>query len=810
MKFNKRLVSIVLVFTLMMSSIQLVFAVNQTSAEKLNHLGLLLNISEEELAAELSREVGLTMILKALGYTQEDADKYVESSPFVDTQGWSSGWASLAYHLNITTGTSSTTFSPKSSLSEREFLTFLLRALGHDSSKAYTNTESLTKENGILSMNDSIGGSFSYNKQEAAIAMYNSLKASYLPENIPLANLLMDKGLFSLNDAIAIGLKEGNLEILRIRVLSAHEFQVVFNQTIDTNKVTFLLEDGIGSYGAIASWNSAKNIANIVTADDMINGTYTLTASYLSTNTLKYIQDFKIVSSFEKELIIDNTGVVLEDNAGFNVRILDSYNNDIYDEIMDVSAVNQTLNTSITISKVRNGYYQMNNLVSIGSRVGDVIDITINYNNKKYEKQVTVVLEDDVDSFEFINPLITNGRLQAGKMNLVLDYVGITKTGADYKIPLHIKNSDGTNNSETIGDLRFTSSNSGIIDVDELKVDALGVLRFNLESGFGTTVLTVQNTKTGIASEVTVAVYANPELSKVIVQPFGEVVALGEKVILSVTGYDQFGARMDFNYISGLQYNSSDEEVVSLSNTKLMNNEFSYTGTKEGTTLINIYSKESRLLLSQFISIEAEAEPVGILEVMAPKYFEASVNASYVLTYNDLYVSDQFSREYDLDNKDEIIHIAHEVETTDNMNFGSGNFASGGLSISGTAEVGTGSYRFKVADIDYAIRIIEFTTIASEDIASYQLDDISEMEIGLLAKETLTLRGLTASDKEIVLANDKIDFITISDPTIADVTFDKNIITIVGKEGGTVTLTAWKGGGALTTASITILPEEEE
>jgi len=746
MKFNKRLVSIVLVFTLMMSSIQLVFAVNQTSAEKLNHLGLLLNISEEELAAELSREVGLTMILKALGYTQEDADKYVESSPFVDTQGWSSGWASLAYHLNITTGTSSTTFSPKSSLSEREFLTFLLRALGHDSSKAYTNTESLTKENGILSMNDSIGGSFSYNKQEAAIAMYNSLKASYLPENIPLANLLMDKGLFSLNDAIAIGLKEGNLEILRIRVLSAHEFQVVFNQTIDTNKVTFLLEDGIGSYGAIASWNSAKNIANIVTADDMINGTYTLTASYLSTNTLKYIQDFKIVSSFEKELIIDNTGVVLEDNAGFNVRILDSYNNDIYDEIMDVSAVNQTLNTSITISKVRNGYYQMNNLVSIGSRVGDVIDITINYNNKKYEKQVTVVLEDDVDSFEFIN----------------------------------------------------------------LKVDALGVLRFNLESGFGTTVLTVQNTKTGIASEVTVAVYANPELSKVIVQPFGEVVALGEKVILSVTGYDQFGARMDFNYISGLQYNSSDEEVVSLSNTKLMNNEFSYTGTKEGTTLINIYSKESRLLLSQFISIEAEAEPVGILEVMAPKYFEASVNASYVLTYNDLYVSDQFSREYDLDNKDEIIHIAHEVETTDNMNFGSGNFASGGLSISGTAEVGTGSYRFKVADIDYAIRIIEFTTIASEDIASYQLDDISEMEIGLLAKETLTLRGLTASDKEIVLANDKIDFITISDPTIADVTFDKNIITIVGKEGGTVTLTAWKGGGALTTASITILPEEEE
>lgn len=97
MKNIKRLLAQILIFSITLTTTNFTFASENTSAEKLNSMGLLLNISDKELALELTRELGLTMILKSLGYTQTDADAAALDSPFHDVDGWFKGWAALAY-----------------------------------------------------------------------------------------------------------------------------------------------------------------------------------------------------------------------------------------------------------------------------------------------------------------------------------------------------------------------------------------------------------------------------------------------------------------------------------------------------------------------------------------------------------------------------------------------------------------------------------------------------------------------------------------------------------------------------------------
>lgn len=75
-----------------------------------------------------TRIQGLVMLIRLLGL-EEEALACTQITPFTDLT-WGKSYVAYAYHNGLTTGTSTTTFSPNTPLDARSYVTFLLRALG--------------------------------------------------------------------------------------------------------------------------------------------------------------------------------------------------------------------------------------------------------------------------------------------------------------------------------------------------------------------------------------------------------------------------------------------------------------------------------------------------------------------------------------------------------------------------------------------------------------------------------------------------------------------------------------------------------
>lgn len=152
-------------------------ALSDASAQKLNKLGLLSNISSSELNKPMTRLIGLTMLLKALGYSGLDAQRASQSYVFTDFDAsnlWGVGWANIGVQISITTGTTNTTFSPNQSMSKKEFITYTLRVLGYGINESWDNCESIALSIGLItSKSDLID--YPFTKVKAADILYNAL-----------------------------------------------------------------------------------------------------------------------------------------------------------------------------------------------------------------------------------------------------------------------------------------------------------------------------------------------------------------------------------------------------------------------------------------------------------------------------------------------------------------------------------------------------------------------------------------------------------------------------------------------------------
>lgn len=230
---KRRLLSIVLVFA-MLVSVGMPTAAATSAEQKLNDMGLLLGISEAELSATLTRDVGLTMILKSLGYTQGDADTAVSYGYFDDVTGWAKGWAELAYREGITTGVGGHLFDPSGTLTERQFVAFQLRALGYETATAYKDAVTLGKSSGLISASNNLTREV-YTKRQAADVMYNALTATLQKESIKLIDKLVDKKVVAESKAANYGLIDITFKVSEVSAGNLKSMTLKFSQSIDVD-----------------------------------------------------------------------------------------------------------------------------------------------------------------------------------------------------------------------------------------------------------------------------------------------------------------------------------------------------------------------------------------------------------------------------------------------------------------------------------------------------------------------------------------------------------------------------------------------
>ena len=236
----RKYVAVMLALILCLSAPGVVRAAEKDAVSSLQEMNLLdkEGNTEEKLDAQLSRAEGLTMVLKAIGYSQTEAEKeeYVKLNTFEDVPQWFKGYAGLGLSLNITTGKSEKEFDPQAKLTRHDFVTFLLRALKHNGKKAWTDADKLAKDFGLVAADTNIETPVS--KREAAAIVLNALNAPMQTgvENETLGQFLIYRGLVSKEKAKELGLKELTQAENRVDILYFNDFHGNIKEEITGKK----------------------------------------------------------------------------------------------------------------------------------------------------------------------------------------------------------------------------------------------------------------------------------------------------------------------------------------------------------------------------------------------------------------------------------------------------------------------------------------------------------------------------------------------------------------------------------------------
>ncbi|MBQ8249168.1 MAG: hypothetical protein IJY93_04705 [Clostridia bacterium] len=127
------------------------------TADALNSLGLFLGDENGDymLDNSLTRAQGMTIVVRMLGAeaeAKENAATY--ETPFTDVPEWAAPYVGYAYVNGHTPGTGATTFTPDKELTDYEYLTWVLRALGYkdgeDAQFMWNNPYELAVEAGLI------------------------------------------------------------------------------------------------------------------------------------------------------------------------------------------------------------------------------------------------------------------------------------------------------------------------------------------------------------------------------------------------------------------------------------------------------------------------------------------------------------------------------------------------------------------------------------------------------------------------------------------------------------------------------------
>lgn len=143
-----------------------------------------------------TRAQAVTMLVRLIG--EEDAAKNgTWSTPFTDIPQWAQPYVGYAYQNGLTQGTGATTFSANEEVTEQQYVTFLLRALGYSDSTgdfSFSNALEFGRATGLISGTDSARR---FTRGTLAADSYRALCATLKGSDQTLSNKLLWDDVFT-------------------------------------------------------------------------------------------------------------------------------------------------------------------------------------------------------------------------------------------------------------------------------------------------------------------------------------------------------------------------------------------------------------------------------------------------------------------------------------------------------------------------------------------------------------------------------------------------------------------------------------
>ncbi|MBR4878900.1 MAG: S-layer homology domain-containing protein [Clostridia bacterium] len=205
---KKCVITWLLIIALLSSFVPVSFAAN---SEEYNAAGVLYDIGlfsgtgtkadgspEFDLDRVPTRNEAVTMLVRLLG-KDEEAKNGSWDIPFDDVAEWAKPYVGYAYAHGLTSGTSATTFGGTATITASQYLTFVLRALGYDSSKdfAWDRAWELSDKIGMTDGRYKAGGNFV--RGDVAIISRNALDTEQKDSKQTLADKLIADKVFTKN-----------------------------------------------------------------------------------------------------------------------------------------------------------------------------------------------------------------------------------------------------------------------------------------------------------------------------------------------------------------------------------------------------------------------------------------------------------------------------------------------------------------------------------------------------------------------------------------------------------------------------------
>jgi hypothetical protein len=223
----KKILALVLALALLLCLVPSAFAAGEAAleaADTLHTLGLFNGIGENadgtpiyDLDRAPSRNEAVTMLVRLLG-KEEEALAGTWETPFTDLDDWVKPYVGYAYANGLTYGTSATTFGGAELVSATQYLTFVLRALGYDSSKDFAWNEAwkLSDELGLTNGEYSEANNYDFVRGDVAEISRGALDQKLAASEETLLDSLIDGGAVSQAAAEAAGyetyaLQEGDV-----------------------------------------------------------------------------------------------------------------------------------------------------------------------------------------------------------------------------------------------------------------------------------------------------------------------------------------------------------------------------------------------------------------------------------------------------------------------------------------------------------------------------------------------------------------------------------------------------------------------
>ncbi len=415
-----------------------IYASSASDVTALQNLGMLSDVSDSALDQDLSRLIGLVMVMKMIGYTEADAFNAGKSSAFSDMQGiisWGIGWVNLGVQLGITTGTSSDTFSPEATLTKKAFLSYVLRILGYSQDESWESCAKLSVAAGLISSLGAVNDS-DFSKRDAARIVYQALNAD-MKDGTAFIQSLVDRGVVAEDAARNLNFAGVNVAQMRsVMPVTNNRLEVKLLQpvqTIDASDFTIFNEKGEGIDIETADLYDAGTLVVLRTDDQDEYVDHTITCEGISLNykaaemdnIRPYLKDIEVINDHKLRVYYNDT---------MNETALDAGLYDIEEETVETAVYDVDDEGDPIKSQIILTTSDLNNKTLYMLSISTVYDLSWNRIHTSYDSRSFKGVLGDVGRPALSTLTVMNDRVLRLRFNEMMD--GDTVRDIDnYTIP---------------------------------------------------------------------------------------------------------------------------------------------------------------------------------------------------------------------------------------------------------------------------------------------------------------------------------------------------------------------------------------